>query len=61
MVSCNVLGLILFNIFISGLERGVYSEISKFMDDTKFILGRFQTDGEDLQKDLTKVGERAKK
>ncbi|CAM5167759.1 unnamed protein product [Natator depressus] len=57
-----VLGPVLFNIFINDLEKGVNSEVAKFVDDTKLLkIVKSQADCEELQKDLTKMGDWATK
>ncbi|CAM5171781.1 unnamed protein product [Natator depressus] len=58
----SVLGPVLFNIFINDLEKGVNSEVSKFTDDTKLLkIVKSQADCEEIQKDLTKLGDWATK
>ncbi|CAM5154374.1 unnamed protein product [Natator depressus] len=53
----SVLGLVLFNIFINDLEKGVNSEMA-FADDTKlFKIVKCKADCEELQKNLTKLGD----
>lgn len=49
-------GLVLFNIFINYLEKGVHREISEVADDKKlFQVVKSQTDGKEIQKDPTKL------
>ena len=61
-VSGSVLGLVLFNLFINDLETGISSEVAKFADDTKlFWEVKTGRDWEELQKDLSKLGEWAAK
>ena len=56
------MGPILFNLFINDLELGVNSEVAKFADDTKlFKVDTTQRDCEELQRDLSKLGEWASK
>ncbi|CAM4598511.1 unnamed protein product [Caretta caretta] len=58
----SVLGLILFNLFINDLEKGVNSEVAKFADDTKLLeIVKTKADCEELQKDLTKLSDWATK
>ncbi|CAM4413494.1 unnamed protein product, partial [Caretta caretta] len=58
----SVLGPILFNLFINDLEKGVNSEVEKFADDTKLLkIVKTTEDCEELQKDLTKLSDWAKK
>ncbi|CAM5086896.1 unnamed protein product [Natator depressus] len=54
----SVLGLILFNLLINDLEKGVNSEVAKFADDTKLLKTvKTKADCEELQKDLTKLSD----
>ncbi|CAM4589481.1 unnamed protein product [Caretta caretta] len=58
----SVLGPILFNIFIHDLEKVVNSEVAKFADDTKVLkIVKSRADCEELQKDLSKLGDGATK
>ena len=58
----SVLGPVLFNLFINDLETGISSEVAKFADDTKlFRVVKTKRDCEELQKDLSKLGEWAEK
>ncbi|CAM5147952.1 unnamed protein product [Eretmochelys imbricata] len=58
----SVLGPVLFNMFINDLEKGVNSEVAKFADDTKLLkIAKTQADYEELQKDLSKLGDWATK
>ncbi|CAM4589082.1 unnamed protein product [Caretta caretta] len=58
----SVLGPILFNLFINDLEKRVNSEVAKFADDTKLLkIVKTKADGEELQKDLTKLSDWATK
>ena len=58
----SVLGPVLFNLFINDLETGINSEVAKFADDTKlFHVVKTREDCEELQKDLSKLGEWATK
>ncbi|CAM5079620.1 unnamed protein product [Natator depressus] len=58
----SVLGPVLFNIFINDLEKGVNSEVATFADDTKLLkIVKSQVDCQELQKDLTKLGDWATK
>ncbi|CAM4648684.1 unnamed protein product [Caretta caretta] len=54
----SVLGLILFNLFINDLEKGVNSEVAKFAADTKLLkIVKTKADCEEIQKDLTKLSD----
>ncbi|CAM5155297.1 unnamed protein product [Eretmochelys imbricata] len=54
----SVLGPILFNLFINGLEKGVNSEVAKFAADTKLLkIVKTKADCEEIQKDLTKLSD----
>ena len=54
----SVLGPVLFNLFINDLETGISSEVAKFADDMKlFWVVKTRRDCEELQKDLSKLGE----
>ena len=58
----SVLGQVLFNLFINDLETGISSEVAKSAEDTKlFQVVMTRKDSEELQKDLSKLGERAAK
>ncbi|CAM5112909.1 unnamed protein product [Natator depressus] len=58
----SVVGPVLFNIFINDLEKGVNSEVAKFAHDTKLHeIVKSQADCEELQKDLSKLGDWATK
>ncbi|CAM4676294.1 unnamed protein product [Lepidochelys kempii] len=58
----SVLGPVLFNFFINDLEKGVNSEVAKFADDTKLLkIVKTKADCEELQKDLTKLSDWARK
>ncbi|CAM5136177.1 unnamed protein product [Eretmochelys imbricata] len=58
----SVLGSVLFNIFINDLEKGVNSKVAKFADDTKLLkIVKSQADCEELQKDLSDLGDWATK
>ena len=54
----SVLGPVLFNLPINDLETGISSEVAIFADDTKLSrLVKTRRDCEELQKDLSKLGE----
>ena len=54
----SVLVLVLFNLFINDLKTGISSEVARFADDTKlFWVVKTRRDCEELQKDLSKLGE----
>ena len=56
------MGPILFNLLINDLELGVTSEVATFEDDTKLLkVVKTQRDYEELQRDLSKLGEWASK
>ncbi|CAM5105426.1 unnamed protein product [Natator depressus] len=58
----SVVGPVLKNIFINDLEKWVNSEVAKFAEDTKLLkIVKSKADCEELQKDLTKVGDWATK
>lgn len=50
-----MLELVLFNVFINDLEKGLSRETAKFSDGTKlFLVVNSQADVVELQKDLSK-------
>ncbi|CAM4622379.1 unnamed protein product [Lepidochelys kempii] len=58
----SVLGPVLFNILINDLEKGVNSEVAKYVDDTKLLkIVMSQAGCEELQRDRTKLGDWATK
>ncbi|CAM4495757.1 unnamed protein product [Caretta caretta] len=58
----SVLGPVLFNMFINDLEKGVNSKVAKCADDTKLLKTvKSQADCDELQKDLSKLGDWATK
>ena len=55
----SVLGLLLFLIYITDLDNGISSDISKFADDSKIgRIIRSESDVKDLQGDLDRLNER---
>ena len=54
----SVLRLIIFNLFINGLELGVSSEVATFADDTKLVkVVKTKRHYEEFKRDLSKLGE----
>ncbi|CAM5167108.1 unnamed protein product [Eretmochelys imbricata] len=58
----SVLGPVLLSVFINNLEKGVNSEVAKYADDIKLLkIVKFKADCEELQRDLTKLGDWTRK